>query len=257
MSTEKQFRIRCSSLHAIMADPISYPRDEMSTKELAALASKKRTPEQIKMLDDVMARTLSDGAKSHIHTLVRRHLYDYKEPELNTRPIKNGNISEDAAISLVSAVEGAWLSKNEQFFDNGWLCGTPDAWDVPKVYDTKVPETIEGFPIISSAAKRMAEKSGYDWQGRGYMLLLNDAGIPVDRHGVSYVLMPMPLELRKPWEVDNDIFDLPNFVSEEKRVTIAWFERDLEIEARIEKKCKAAQAYAETLIQQFRKEKGC
>lgn len=255
MSTEKQFRIRCSSLSAVMADPISYPRESMSDEELAALASKKRTPEQIKMLNDVMARSLSEGAKTFLHDLVRRHIYNYDEPELTGKEVRKGHAMEGGAIALLSAVTGDLLTKNNRFFDNGWLCGTPDCWDSPTLYDTKCPWSIESFPMVASVAEKMARGSGYEWQMRGYMLLLNNAGIHVERAGVSYCLMETPSDLIPQWE-DSAIHDIPLFLPPEKRVTIAWFERDLEIEARIEKKCKAAQAYAETLIQQFRKEKG-
>lgn len=251
-----KFLIRCSSLSSIMADPVSYPRDEMKEAELSALASKKRTPEQVAMLDAVMARTLSAGAQSHVHDLVRRHLYDYQQPELNTRPIKKGNAMEGAALSLLSVVTGDMVTKNERTFYSGALCGTPDAICAPIVYDTKVPETIETFPIVRSIAEKMATASGYVWQLRGYMLLCNDAGIPLETGKVAYCLLPTPDDLIAPWD-DKELHELPHPLvlnNPERCVTMATITRDLAIEARIRIKVEAAQLYANQLIEQFLEE---
>lgn len=252
----KNFRIRCSSLASIMADPQSYPREEMSEAELDALktTSAKRTPEQVAMLDAVMARTLSEGAKTHVHDLVRRFLYDYEKPELGNKEILKGNAMEGAAINLLSSVTGDILTKNDRLFDDGILCGTPDTWDSPNLYDTKVPFTVESFPIVSSAAVRMAKAAGYEWQCRGYTMLLNEAGIPIENFFVAYALMETPSDLIPPWE-SGDLHDIPRFLEPEKRITLAKFQRDLSIEARIRIKCSAAHAYALQLIEMFEREK--
>lgn len=252
----KQFRIRCSSLASIMADPVAYPRDEMSDEELAALktTSSKRTDAQTEILDAVMSRCLSEGAKTHIHGLVRRHIYDYQEPELGSKEIRKGNAMEGAAINLLSSVTGDILSKNERLFDDGILCGTPDTWSRPTLYDTKVPFTIESFPIVESIAIRMAKDAGYEWQGRGYTMLLNESGIPIEEFSIAYMLMETPSDLIPPWET-SDIHDIALFETPERRVTLARFQRDEAIEARIKVKCKSAQAYAMQLIEQFEREK--
>jgi CRISPR/Cas system-associated exonuclease Cas4 (RecB family) len=252
----KEFRIRCSSLSSIMADPVAYPRSQMSEIELEALktTSAKRSPEQVLMLDDVMARSLSEGAKTHVHNLVRRHIYDYKEPELGSKEIRKGNAMEGSAINLLSSVTGDILTKNERTFDDGYLRGTPDTWDGAKLYDTKVPFTIESFPIVASAAVKMAKAAGYEWQARGYMMLMNEAGIPIEESAIAYMLMETPSDLIAPWD-DPEIHDIPLELPPEKRVTLAHFDRDLEIEARIKKKCKAAHAYALRLIEMFEREK--
>lgn len=243
-----------------MADPVAYPRDSMGDDELAALkaTSAKRTPEQVQALDDVMARTLSSGAMTHVHDLVRMRLYAYKQPELRTRPIKKGNAMEDAALSLVSVVTGDMVTKNERTFYSGALCGTPDALCSPIVYDTKVPETIESFPIVSSMAEKMATSAGYFWQLRGYMLLGNDAGIHLETGTVAYCLLPTPEDLIAPWD-DRDLHELPHPLvinNPERCVTFATVKRDLALEARIRKKTEAAQRYAQELIEQFHKEHG-
>lgn len=252
----KDFKIRCSSLSSIMADPQAYPRDEMSQEELDALkaTSAKRTDAQVKLLDDVMARSLSEGAKTHVHNLVRRHLYEYDAPELTGKEIRKGNAMEGAAINLLSSATGDILSKNEQLFSDGILCGTPDTWDNPKLYDTKVPFTIETWPMVGSIAVKMAKASGYEWQGRGYTMLMNEAGVPIDEFCIAYMLMETPSDLIPSWD-DPEIHDIPLFLPPEKRVTLAWFDRDIEIEKRIKTKCKAAHAYAVQLIEMFEREK--
>lgn len=244
----KQFLIRCSSLSSVMPDPVSYPRDEMNEAELEALASKKRTPAQVKMLSNVMARTLSEGAKEHVHKMVKRYLFDYPEPELGSKEVRKGIMQENAAISLLSAVTGELYIKNETRFNNDYLTGEPDLLADDHGNDTKCPWSLEQFPLTSDIARKYAVAAGYEWQNRGYMLLTDK-----QRWGTSYCMVDTPSELIPTWESGepHNLHGIPI----EQRVTAAWFERDLEIEKRIEQKCRAAQAYAHALIERFTKEK--
>lgn len=244
----KQFLIRCSSLSSIMPDAASYPRDFMSEAELEALASKKRTPAQVQMLTDVMARTLSEGAKENVHKMVKRHLFDYPEPELGSKEVRKGIMQENAAISLLSAVTGELYIKNETRFSNEYLTGEPDLLADDHGNDTKCPWSLEQFPLTSEIARKYAIAAGYEWQNRGYMLLTDR-----ERWGTSYCMVDTPSELMPPWEngESHNLHGIPI----EQRVTAAWFERDLEIEKRIKQKCRAAQAYAHALIERFTQEK--
>lgn len=246
----KHFKIRCSSLSSIMPDPASYPREEMNEAELEALkaTSAKRTPAQVQMLADVMARTLSEGAKEQIHKMVKRHLFDYPQPEIGSKEVRKGLMQEGVAIDLLSAVTGELYTKNTERLSNDYLTGEPDLIADDHGNDTKCPWSFEQFPLTAAIARKYAVASGYDWQNRGYMLL---TGKP--RWATSYCMVDTPSELMPPWESGeaHDIHGIPPA----HRVTIAWFERDLEIEKRIEQKCRAAQAYAQELIAQFQKEK--
>lgn len=246
----KTFLIRCSSLSSIMPDPASYPRDEMDMDELEALktVSAKRTPTQVAMLDAVMARTLSEGAKEHIHKMVKRHLFNYPEPELGTKEVRKGIMQENAAISLLSAVTGELYTKNTERFSNEFLTGEPDLLADDHGNDTKCPWSLEQFPLTEAIARKYAVAAGYEWQDRGYMLLKD-----LPRWGTSYCMVDTPSELMPPWE-NHEAHNLHG-IPIEQRVTTVWFERDLEIEKRIETKCRAAQAYANHLIEQFTKEK--
>ena len=244
-----KFLIRCSSLSSIMADPVSYPREAMTDEELEALASKKRTPAQVAMLDAVMARTLSAGAKEHIHQMVKRHLFDYDQPELGSKEVRKGIMQEGVAIDLLSAVSGELYTKNTVRFNNDFLTGEPDLLADDHGNDTKCPWSWEQFPLVESIARAQAIKAGYEWQNRGYMLL---TGLP--KWCTAYCMVDTPSELIPLWEAP-DIHNLHG-IPLKQRVTQVWFERDLAIEKRIEQKCKAAQEYAQQLIAQFHKEKG-
>lgn len=223
----------------------------MNTDELAALktVSAKRTPEQVAMLDAVMARTLSEGAKEQIHKMVKRHLFDYSEPELGSKEVRKGIMQEGVAIDLLSAVTGELYTKNTERLSNDYLTGEPDLIADDHGNDTKCPWSWEQFPLTSAVARKYAIASGYEWQNRGYMLL---TGLP--KWATSYCMVDTPSELMPPWE-SSDAHSVHGILPSQ-RVTIAWFERDMEIEKRIEKKCRAAQAYAHELISQFHKEKG-
>lgn len=246
----KEFLIRCSSLSSIMPDPQAYPRNTMSGLELEALKAKsdKRTPEQIQLLDDVMARTLSEGAKEHMHKMVKRFLFDYSEPELGSKEVRKGIMQEGAAIDLLSAVTGELYTKNTERLRNDYLTGEPDLLADDHGNDTKCPWSWEQFPLTSAVARKHAISSGYEWQNRGYMLL---TGLP--RWATSYCMVETPSELIPPWE-STDPHRIEG-IPPHHRVSIAWFDRDAEIEKRIEQKCRAAQAYAHELIATFMREK--
>ncbi len=149
----KKFLIRCSSLSSVMPDPVSYPRDEMNEAELEALASKKRTPAQVQMLSNVMARTLSEGAKEHVHKMVKRYLFDYPEPELGSKEVRKGIMQENAAISLLSAVTGELYTKNETRFSECTVSNS--SW-----HGTGVAS------VVGAATNNGRDLAGIDWNAR-------------------------------------------------------------------------------------------
>lgn len=219
-----QFRIRCSSLSAIMSDP--------------------------KLKADKEAGRLSEGAKTEVHNMVRRYLYDYDQPELGNNEIRKGRAMEEGAISLLSEINGEFYCKNDLRITNDYLTGEADVVHDTYGRDTKCPWSIEQFPMVQAHARQMAIKAGYEWQCRGYMHLYDK-----NRWAVDYCLMETPSELIPPWELESDIHGIPLFLTPEKRVTTVWFERDMELEAKIVQKCKAAQAYAQELIDAWHREK--
>ena len=220
----KQFLMRCSSLHAVMSDP--------------------------KLKADKDAGKLSEGAKTEIHAMVRRYLYDYDQPELGNKEIRKGREMETGAIRLLSNLSGEFYQKNETRITNDYLTGEADIVHDDHGRDTKCPWSIEQFPMVKSHALQMAVKAGYEWQCRGYMHLYDKP-----RWAVDYCLMETPSELIPPWELESDIHGIPLMLPIEHRVTTVWFERDLELEAKIVQKCKAAQAYAQELIEAWKLEK--
>lgn len=220
----KDFIIRCSSLSSIMAEP--------------------------KLKAERDAGGLSEGAKTAMHDLVRQFLYDYTEPELGNKEIRKGRAMEEGAIRLLSEVSGEFYTKNCERKTTDYLTGEADIVYTDYGRDTKCPWSIEQFPMVASHARKLAIKAGYEWQCRGYMHLYDK-----DRWAVDYCLMETPSELIPPWEIESDIHSIPLFLPPEKRVTTVWFERDLELEAKIVQKCMAAKAYANELIEAWKKEK--
>ena len=240
----KEFLIRCSSLSSIMADSVSYPRENMNKLELEALACKKRTPEQIEMLDAVMARTLSAGAKTEIHRQVRYFLFNYEPPQLGGKEIRKGIMQEQSAIELMTMVRGGIYEKNTERLRNEWISGEPDLIADDHGADTKCPWSLETFPLTVEHARKQAIAAGYDWQARGYMMLTD-----CNRWSIDYCMVDTPSELLPPFE-DTGPHEISH-IPLEKRITSVTFERDLKIEERIKLKCVAAKNYALELISQF------
>jgi hypothetical protein len=68
---------------------------------------------------------LSAGAKTYISELAKEHVYGFKR-EISSFAIEKGIIVEDDSIELYNSVFFTAHRKNEQRFENDWLCGTPD-----------------------------------------------------------------------------------------------------------------------------------
>jgi hypothetical protein len=69
---------------------------------------------------------LSQTAKTYIQELALEDKYGIRK-DINSRYMDKGNIVEDEAIQLASSVlELEFVVKNEEYFSNDYIKGTPD-----------------------------------------------------------------------------------------------------------------------------------
>ncbi|MFP4365502.1 MAG: hypothetical protein ACLFQA_00275 [Bacteroidales bacterium] len=151
----KQFKIRCSAIGQIMTEPRS------------------------------KTATLSQTTITYLETWYKEQLYNRRH-RIDTKEMLRGTLSEAEAIEFAAKHFGwGMVFKNEQYFEDNELTGTPDIILPDMVADIKCPWSCFTFPLFG----REIDKN-YWWQLQGYMALTNRSqGLLV------YTLMDMPEEL--------------------------------------------------------------
>ena len=183
---------------------------------------------------------LSVGAKTYIRELAAQEIFGV-EFEISSKAIEKGIEVEGDSIDLLNSVRGLSLFKNTERKSNDFITGECDLFDseAKRGHDIKSSWSIATFPItVADCEDRL-----YEWQMRGYMALWD-----ADEWEVNYCLVdtpdrligfePMPLHV---------VSHLPEWM----RVTTWTVKRDLEKEAAIYEKVKAANEYLNSVINEF------
>jgi len=189
-------KIRCSSLGKIMTAPRS------------------------------KSEVLSQTAKTYVEELAKEHLFGIKKV-FKSRYTDKGNEVEEKAIELTEEVLGfEFLTKNEDYFENEWIKGTPDIITHSLVIDVKSSWSGETFPFFESELPN----KDYYYQVMGYMWLTGKKNALI-----SYCLINTPEEIvndeirRTSWgkyeiepseETIRDVMSIHNFdhISKDRRV---------------------------------------
>jgi hypothetical protein len=206
--------IRCSSLGRIMTNP-------------TAAAAK-------------AGEVLSVGAKTCIRELAAQAIYDL-DFEAGSKYLEKGRRVESDAIAMVNRLRGLALVKNTERRTDGLITGECDLFDAAhrEGRDIKCAWSVATFPLGLTDA----EDSGYEWQMRGYMKLWD-----AERWHVDYCLLDTPDDLIG-YELQSMHF--VSHIPEHLRITTWTITRDLEKEALMEAKVKAAREYFASVIAEF------
>lgn len=236
------FRFRCSSLGLIMANAQSVDEQHV-TDEIAAIQRKtKRSDDEKALLQEAKDKSLSAGAKTYIESLAKEELYGFKEI-ITGKYMDKGLIVEDESIQLYNSVFFTDYVKNTERRTNDWITGECDVI-VPGVagIDIKSAWSLATFPATSAAA----HDTLYEWQCRGYMMLWD-----VPLWEVAYCMVNTPDELIK---YEQESLHYVDHIDEALRVTIIKYERDMELEAKIIAKVKAARQYFDQITAQIKRD---
>ncbi len=157
-----EFKIRCSKISDIMADP---------TK--AEIAD---------------GKTLSKGCMTYLDEWIGNLVHE-SETELTSKYLDKGNIMEDDAIDMLADyLDAGMFVKNTEFFENEYTTGTPDVKTDILIADAKCSWVSKTFPML----KTVLPDKNYDWQVLGYLDITDrKKGI------IAYCLLNTPLHLIK------------------------------------------------------------
>lgn len=234
-------KFRCSSLGLIMTDAQSID-PALLTEDLAAISRKtKKTDEDKAILAPLWEKSLSAGAKTHIESLAKQLVYGYDD-EVSSKYLEKGIQVEDQAIELYNSVFFTNHQKNAERRTNDWITGECDICTPQKITDIKSPWSLPTFPATVAAGR----DKGYEWQGRGYMMLWD-----APEFEIAYCLVNTPEELIG---YEREEIHLVDHITPELRVTVVPYGRDLTLEEKIKLKVDVANEYLDSLVRQIAKE---
>jgi len=152
-----ELKIRCSAIGKIMTNPRS------------------------------KGEVLSQTTKSYIKELVLEHKYGIRK-EINSRYLDKGNMVENESIELTERVlDLDIIVKNESYFENDFICGTPDIIMGDTIIDVKSSWSAHTFPFFLD--EELPNKDYY-YQVQGYLALTG-----ATKGMVVYCLINTPEEI--------------------------------------------------------------
>lgn len=132
------------------------------------------------------SEVLSQTAKTYVEELAKEHLFGIKKV-FKSRYTDKGNEVEEKAIELTEEVLGfEFLTKNEEYFENDWIKGTPDIITTSLVIDVKSSWSGDTFPFFETELPN----KDYYYQVMGYMWLTGKKNALI-----SYCLINTPEEI--------------------------------------------------------------
>lgn len=148
----KEFKIRCSAIGQIMTNARS------------------------------KSETLSKTTQSYCQDWIKEQVYSRRK-SFSNKYIEKGLIVEDNSLDYVAEHLGyGMLVKNEKFFTNDFLTGTPDAILKDHIIDVKNSWDAFTFPLFDTEVDK-----AYYWQAQGYMSLTG-----LSSYKLIYTLMDTP-----------------------------------------------------------------
>ena len=128
---------------------------------------------------------LSKTCTSYLEQWVKEQIYGRRK-EISTKYMDKGIEMEDVALEFAAKVlDYGMLFKNEEFFEDDYMRGTPDAILSSEIIDIKCSWDCFTFPLFSDEIKK-----DYYWQSQVYMHLAKK-----DHFKLVYCLMDTPEHL--------------------------------------------------------------
>lgn len=210
--------IRCSSISKIMTNPRTKSEEWSETAKTA-------------MLD--AAREILFGVRASLD---------------DVRCIQKGKACEDEGVQLYNDVFLYDLQKipSNGRRNNGIITGEPDlvAASSMKGVDIKIAWSLLTFPLTSD----QADKATYEWQARGYMCLFD-----LPTWEIAYCAIDTPADILRPYD-DPSIHTIDSAIPMHHRITVASYQRDMDIEKAMLEKCAKANAWIENAVKKFAQE---
>ena len=106
---------------------------------------------------------LPSGAITKLEEIFN-HVFWGRRKLIFNKYLEKGNMNEEDSLDLYSQVDGISYWKNDEFFDNGFVCGTPDNITEELLRDIKSNYEFDTF-------QKAEMTSLYSWQIKSYLWL--------------------------------------------------------------------------------------
>ncbi len=262
----KEFKIRCHAISKIIAGETGVTDiQEARLNELMARRNgggKPLTPNMDAELDKLIFKKenpeLPQGAKTYCKIWLKQNLFNRKQ-EWKALVIDKGLACEQDGIKLIAEVFNySDFEKNDEYFENDYMHGSPDILHNDMVRDTKLSWDLFTFPMFENEIPN----DDYYWQLQGYMILTG-----LKKASLDYVLIDTPkslvaLDLKKlyyqsggvaeDWTPEKYEYLYPNYrfddIPKEKRIKSFPISLDGSVEEKIKERVLMCRKYIQTLI---------
>lgn len=130
---------------------------------------------------------LGKTGESYVKQWHKENIIYNRRKEFTSKYTDKGNIMEDYSIDFVALELGyGMLQKNEDFFENDFIKGTPDIVLEDTIIDVKNSWDFSTFPLYEETIPNM----DYYWQGQSYMALTGK-----ENYKLIYILSDTPAHL--------------------------------------------------------------
>lgn len=136
------------------------------------------------MTDSRTKGQMGETCKSYLKELYREKMYGIKK-EVVSKYIDKGLMVEDSAIAFYSSRHDGFYVKNNEWFKNEFISGTPDVVSEDVVIDIKSSWNLFSLPFKDDEVNK-----GYYYQLMGYMALTG-----LKKAKLAYVLIDTPSQL--------------------------------------------------------------
>lgn len=208
---------RCSQLGKLMVG-VSPALTANQEKDLSELRSKmlagKITDKQIIKMGDLIRKKeekpeLSKSVETHLAD-IHKGFFMKRDRQISNKFTEKGIIVEEKSITLYSEVKNTLFLKNQKYYKNKFIHGTPDNVQ-KKVRDMKNSWSLDSFPMYET----VIGNKDYEWQLQGYMELTG-----IKEAELVYALVDTPNKIiidelrRLDWK--QGIYDINGNVKEDR-----------------------------------------
>lgn len=208
---------RCSQLGKLMVG-VSPALTVNQEKDLSELRSKmlagKITDKQIIKMGDLIRKKeekpeLSKSVETHLAD-IHKGFFMKRDRQISNKFTEKGIIVEEKSITLYSEVKNTLFLKNQKYYKNKFIHGTPDNVQ-KKVRDMKNSWSLDSFPMYET----VIGNKDYEWQLQGYMELTG-----IKEAELVYALVDTPNKIiidelrRLDWK--QGIYDINGNVKEDR-----------------------------------------
>jgi hypothetical protein len=188
----KDFKISCHAISKIVAGDVGLTDKQKITfaeyeqRKSGVAGTKPLTANMEKEFGQLIYKRdnpeLPQGAKTYCENWYISKKYNRKKEWFN-KFVEKGLAVEHLGIQMLADMQGIEISKNEEFFTNEFIQGSPDVIHNGIVFDIKSSWDIFTFPFFE---KELPNKDYY-WQLQGYMALTG-----LERASIVYCLIDTP-----------------------------------------------------------------